>query len=237
MNPLNESSLHRTLASPSRLQILRLLYRKPLSVEEIAEKLKLQTITIRHHLQALVESGIVEYHEERSGSAGRPRAYYSIVKTPPSASFPRRQYQLLSESLLTALINELGINKTKAFLKKIGMSMGEEAVKQLESMHKVKSWTPKEYEKYIVTEYLEAEGAEPEVLEATNKKIVYRLHNCLFRELSLKMPDIMCDVLHESFHEGVSKAIGKDLKITRSTCMGHGDSYCEHICVWSAENK
>jgi predicted ArsR family transcriptional regulator len=113
--------------------------------------------------------------------------------------------------------------------------MGEEAVEQLESKHKVKIWTPEEYEKYMVKEYLEEEGSEPEVLEATSKKIIYRLHNCLFSELSRKMPDIMCDVLHESFHEGVSKAIGKDLNITRSTCMGHGDSYCEHICVWTAE--
>jgi predicted ArsR family transcriptional regulator len=79
---------------------------------------------------------------------------------------------------------------------------------------------------------LDEEGAEPEVLEVTNDKVVYRLHNCLFQELSTKMPEIMCDVLHESFHEGVAKTIGKDVQISRSMCMGHGDPYCEHMCVW-----
>jgi predicted ArsR family transcriptional regulator len=201
-------------------------------VEEIAKKLGLQAITIRHHLQALMEAGIIECHEERLGTAGRPRAYYNVAKKAPSASFPKRQYLILSESLINSMIEEFGINRTKALLKKIGTSMGEGAVRMLESEHNIKSWSPKDYETYLVRGYLEEEGAEPEMLEVTNNKVVYRLHNCLFQELSIKMPELMCDVLHESFHEGVSKEIGKDLKIDRATCMGHGDRYCEHVCVW-----
>lgn len=230
---LNESVLHRALASTSRMQILRLLYRGPASVEEIAKKLNLQTITIRHHLQALMEAGILECHEQRSGTAGRPRAYYNIVKAPASTSFPKRQYQILSESLINTLLEEIGIDRTKALLKKIGIGMGEAAVRSLESAHNIKSWSLKDYAKYLVGEFLQEEGAEPETLEATNDKITYRLHNCLFQELSVKLPEIMCDTLHESFHEGVSKAIGKGLKIDRVTCMGHGDAYCEHVCKWS----
>jgi predicted ArsR family transcriptional regulator len=198
----------------------------------MADKLNLQTITIRHHLQALMESGIIEFHEKRSGTAGRPTAYYNVIKKPPSASFPRRQYQSLSESLLNGMIEEFGTNKTKALLRRIGTDMGKLAVKQLESEHSIKSWSPKKYEEYLINEYLDEEGAEPEVLEVTNDKVVYRLHNCLFQELSTKMPEIMCDVLHESFHEGVAKTIGKDVQISRSMCMGHGDPYCEHMCVW-----
>jgi predicted ArsR family transcriptional regulator len=231
------SSIHRTLASSSRLEILKLLYRKPSSVEEIAEKLGLQTITIRHHLQALIEAGIVEYHEERTGVAGRPRAYYSIVKAPPTVTFPRRQYQLLSEILINGMIEKMGINKTKEFLREIGIITGKEAVKQLESEYHIKDWSPREYERYIVRGYFENEGSEPEVIETSNKRVVYRLHNCLFRELSIKRPDLMCDVLHESFHEGVAKAIGKDLKISRVTCMGHDDPYCEQVCVWASKKK
>ena len=234
---LNESVLHRALGSPSRAQILRLLYRGSLSVDEIAKNLDLQAITIRHHLQALMEAGIVECHEERSGTAGRPRAYYNIAKTSPSTSFPKRQYQILSESLINSMIEEFGINRTKSLLKKIGIGMGETAVKMLESEHNIKSWSPKDYETYLIRGYFEAEGAEPEILETAHNKVAYRLHNCLFQELSIKMPEILCDVLHESFHEGVSKAIGKNLKIDRATCMGHGDAYCEHIAVWSGIPK
>lgn len=237
MTPLDESVLYRTLASPSRMQILRLLYRKPLSVEEISQKLNLQAITIRHHLKALMEAGIVEFHEERSGSAGRPRAYYTIHKTFPSTSFPKRQYQSLSEFLVRGMVEELGVNKTKSFLRKIGIGTGEAAIKELGSKHNIKSWSLDDYKKYLIDEYLEGEGSEPELITSTNNKIVYRLHNCLFRELSAKMPELMCDVLHESFHEGVTKAIGKEIKITRSTCMGHGDPYCEHVCVWGLQKR
>ena len=234
---LNESTLYRTLASSSRIEILKLLQRGPLSVEEISQKLNLQAITIRHHLQALTESGIVEYHEERSGTAGRPRAYYSIVKTFPSTSFPKRLYQSLSESLISGMIEEFGADKTKIFLRKIGISSGEATIRELESKHNIKSWSLDDYKRYVIEEFLEREGNEPEIIEITNNKIVYRLHNCLFRELSAKMPEMMCDVLHESFHEGVSKATGKDVKITRSTCMGHDDQYCEHVCVWGRQRR
>jgi predicted ArsR family transcriptional regulator len=184
-----------------------------------------------------MEAGIIECHEERSGTAGRPRAYYNIAKTTPSTSFPKRQYQILSESLINGMIEEFGISRTKALLKKIGTSMGETAVRMLESQHNIKSWSPRDYETLLVRGYFEEEGAEPELLQTTSDRVVYRLHNCLFQELSTKMPEIMCDVLHESFHDGVSKAIGKDLKISRATCMGHGDPYCEHVSVWTHAPK
>jgi predicted ArsR family transcriptional regulator len=184
-----------------------------------------------------MEAGIIECHEERSGTAGRPRAYYRIVKTASVTSFPRRQYQFLSEYLINSMMKGFGKNKAEAFLKKIGIKMGEAAIRRLESEHNIKSWSSKEYEEYFVRKYLENEGAEPEVVETNANKIVYRLHNCLFSELSTRMPETICDVLHESFHEGVSKAMGKDLKIRRTTCMGHGDPYCEHTCVWSSKNK
>lgn len=233
----DDTGIYRTLASPSRMQILRLLYRKPLSVDQLAEKLNLQPITIRHHLQDLLESGIIEFYEERSGGAGRPRAFYRVVKSTKARSFPRRQYQFLSEYLIGSAMKVFGKVKGEAFLKNIGMKMGEAAMAKLEAEHEIKSWSLKGYEDYFVREYLEKEGAEPEVVEASDNKMIYRLHNCLFSELSTKMPDIICDVLHESFHEGVSKAMKTDLKMSRTTCMGHGDPYCEHVCVWSSKSK
>ena len=232
-----DTSIYRTLASPSRMQILRLLYRKPLSVEQLADKLSLQLITIRHHLQDLLESGIIEYYEERSGGAGRPRAYYRVIKTTTTTSFPKRQYQFLSEYLINSVLKVFGKTKGEAFLKNIGMKMGETAIRKLEAEHDIKNWSLKAYEDYFIRGYLEKEGAEPEVVETSGNKIVYRVHNCLFSELSTKMPNIICDVLHESFHEGISKAMNKDLKMSRITCMGHGDPYCEHVCAWSSKGK
>jgi len=87
---LIEAEAYRALSSRSRLDILRLLYRDSLSVDQIAEKLGLQPITVRHHLQSLVESDFVEAIEERAGTVGRPKIYYKLVKEPPLVSYPRR---------------------------------------------------------------------------------------------------------------------------------------------------
>jgi len=227
-----EAEAYRALSSKSRLDILKLLYRKPMSVEEIAENLRLQPITIRHHIQSLVEAGFIEAFEERAGSVGRPKIYYKIVKEPPLVSFPKRRYLMLSSFLINTLQFLLGANRSKKILMKAGFDMGENTARRLESEHEVREWSLKAYEQFFVRGYLEDVGAEPEIVEFSDKKILYRLHNCLFFELSVKMPEIMCDVLHESFHEGLVKAIGKEMKINRHTCMAKGDSYCEHSCEW-----
>jgi predicted ArsR family transcriptional regulator len=229
---VSEVEAYRALSSKSRLEILRLLYRKPLSVDEIAESLGLQPITVRHHLQSLEETGFIESYEERAGVVGRPKVYYMIAKKPKIVSFPKRRYLTLSSFLLSTLQFILGANRTKKILKKVGREMGKNTVKEIEFKHDIKAWSLKLYEDFFIKKYLKEAGAEPEIVESSDKRIVYRLHNCLFFELALKMPEMMCDVLHESFHQGLSDAIGKEVKISRLTCMGRGDPYCEHVCEW-----
>jgi len=227
-----ETEAYRALSSKSRHDILKLLYKKPMSVEEIAAQMGLQPITIRHHLQSLEEAGFIQAYEERAGSVGRPKIYYKIMREPPLISFPKRRYLVLSSFLINTLQFLLGANRAKKILRKTGLDMGENTARRLESEHEIREWTSKAYEQFFVRGYLEDVGAEPEIVEFSDKKIVYRLHNCLFFELSVKMPDIMCDVLHESFHEGLVKAMGKEMKITRQTCMAKDDPYCEHSCEW-----
>lgn len=230
---MSEKEAYQALSSNSRLGILKLLYKKPLSVEEIAKSLGLQPITVRHHLQSLEENRFIESQEERGGSVGRPKVYYKIVKTPAIISFPRRHYLTLSNYLINTLRQAVGAKNAKKLLERVGKAMGEEAIKELPSEKKVEKWSPKEYQEFFIKKYLEETGAEPEIIEATDKKVVYRLHNCLFFELAIKMPEVMCDILHESFYEGVANAMGKDMKVSRVTCMGKGDAYCEHVCEWS----
>jgi len=229
---LSEADAYRALSSKPRLEILRLLYRKPLSVEEIAKSLKLQPITIRHHLQSLEEAGFIEKNEQRSGVVGRPKIYYTIAKKPKIVSFPRRRYLTLSNFLINTLKFTLGTKRAQKLLRKVGIEMGENIIKKLELEHNIKEWSLKEYEEFFIKQYLKESGAEPEIVEVGDKKIVYRLHNCLFFEMALKMPEMMCDSLHESFHVGASRAMGEKVKISRATCMAHGDPYCEHACEW-----
>ncbi len=229
--PMSETEEYaRVLASTSRVEILKLLYKKTLSVEEIAKKLGLKPITVRHHLQYLSEAGLIEASEKREGSVGRPKVYYKATKAPQTFTFPKRYYQRLSRFLIDGLQLFIGEKKLKKFLTGIGMRMGESDVNQLKRKYNIEEWTPKDYIDLYIKEYLEESGAEPEIIEIKNDVVKYRLHNCLFFELASSMPEIMCDVLHESYHEGLSKAMGGMVTIKRETCMGKGDDYCEHTC-------
>lgn len=227
-----ETEAYRALSSKSRLDILKMLYKKPMSVEDLAQRLKLQPITIRHHLQSLVEAGFIEAYEERAGSVGRPKIHYKMVREPQIVSYPKRRYLMLSNFIVSTLRYVLGEDQAKKILKKAGVEMGENTAKRLESEHEIKDWSIKSYEEFFVKDYLEKVGAEPEIIEVNDKKIVYRLHNCLFFEMAVKMPEIMCDVLHEGFHEGLAREMGKNVRVDRLTCMSKGDPYCEHSCEW-----
>jgi predicted ArsR family transcriptional regulator len=227
-----EVKAYKALSSKSRMEILKLLYRKPMSVEEIANKLALRPITIRHHMQSLVESGFVDPVEERGRSVGRPKIYYKMLKEPPLVSYPKRQYLELTSFIINTLRTTSGEAQAKKLLRKTGFEMGVDTVKKLASEHGIGEWNLKAYEQYFIGGYLEKIGAEPEILEVSTRRISYRLHNCLFSEVSMKMPEIMCDTLHEGFHEGLIKTMGKEVKLERKTCMSKGDAFCEYSFEW-----
>jgi DNA-binding transcriptional ArsR family regulator len=54
----------RALADPSRLQIVDLLLREPLSVGTVAERLSIRQPQASKHLRALSEAGLVEVHPD-----------------------------------------------------------------------------------------------------------------------------------------------------------------------------
>ena len=71
----------RTLASASRLAILRLLRERgePMPLAEIAQGTHLHPNTAREHLDRLVMAGFVARTAESSGQRGRPRHRFALV--------------------------------------------------------------------------------------------------------------------------------------------------------------
>ncbi len=64
----------------TRKLILHLLSTQPMSVKEIAKKLSMEPIAIRHHIRVLRNSGAVEEWEHERGRVGRPIIKYRAVK-------------------------------------------------------------------------------------------------------------------------------------------------------------
>jgi len=198
----------------------------------MAARLGLQPVSIRHHLKALEEASIIESFEEEPKGIGRPRVLYQIAKKPEMVSFPRRSYLALSDFFISTAQFVLGERTARELLTRVGVEMGESTCKKLEAEHMIKEWTLKHFKEYFVKGYLEEMGAEPEVIKDNENSLVYRLHNCLFLELAVKKPDIICEVLHDSYHQGLSKGTGERLRVTRGKCIAQGEPYCEHTCQW-----
>lgn len=230
---MSEKDAFEALSSASRLQILKVLYRKPLGVNEISRLVNLKPITVRHHLQWLEKGGFIESFEEKGGTAGRPKVYYHIAKEPTRVVYPKRRYLELSALLIDVLQLSLGLKRANEILTIAGENMGESIIKDLESKYEIKEWTPEVFIDFFVKGYLEEVGSEPEVLEKDDNRVVYCVYNCPFFELSVNMPETMCDILHEAFHSGVANGMQERMKITQVTCMGHGDAQCTQDCIWN----
>lgn len=228
--------VYRALSSEARAEILRLVYQKPRDIEEMAESLKLQPVTIRHHVQALLEADLLEFHEERSGSAGRPKAFCTIAKTLPAVIFPARRYFELSKALVNSLRRILGEEKTQEILANVGRELGKETIKYLEAKNNISKWTSKEFAE-IVVKYFQEAGAEPEIVELSDNKLIYRLHNCLFSELSKEIPGLMCDIMHHEFQQAMLDSMHNEIKCVQTSCIGHGDINCEHVIEWAPKKR
>jgi predicted ArsR family transcriptional regulator len=229
--------MYRALSSKARMEIIKLLYRKPHDIEELAKKLELQPVTIRHHIQFLQEAGLLESVEQRSGAAGRPKTSYKLTKPLPTVAFPERRYMIFSSLLLDYMIKLVGKSKVAEVLSSIGQSMGKQTMDALVLQYKINKWTTKDFNETFVGEYLQDAGTEPEVVEINDNKVVLRLHNCIFSELAQKMPELMCEVAHQQFFQSVTNAMDNDIIHSHTACLGHGDEYCEHIFVWKGNEN
>ena len=223
--------VYSALSSEVRAEILKLTYQKPRQIEELAESLNLQPVTIRHHIQILLEVGILEFHEERNGLVGRPKTFFTIAEKPPAVAFPARAYFELSKTIVKSLRKSLGEKKTEEVLAEAGRELGRETIKFLEAKNDLSEWTAKEFAE-IVVKHLQEAGAEPEIVELSDNKLVYRLHNCLFAELSKVIPELLCDVMHHEYQQAMLDSIQANVKGIQTSCMGHGDVYCEHVIEW-----
>ncbi|MBI2183467.1 MAG: ArsR family transcriptional regulator [Thaumarchaeota archaeon] len=67
------------LASGPRLELINALASRPMRIPELAERLSLKEVTVRHHLRALMEVGLVKEEQSTRGKPGRPSAVYSIT--------------------------------------------------------------------------------------------------------------------------------------------------------------
>ncbi len=226
---MSATDLGKAMSSRSRLEILDLLSRKPMSIEELSQEVSLKTITVRHHVNMLKRIGLVEEHSEERRKIGRPVVRYQSAQKPMSIQYPKRQYELLSSILIRGIVDNLGREKAGHALKKIGREVGANLAREITSEKKIAHWDLESLKKHVVQEHLSQIGAIPEILEQDSKKVRFRMYNCVFSELARQYPDLICDKLDEGLMETLLKGTIGKASVDQMKCMAHDDKFCEYV--------
>jgi len=107
----------------SREKILRTLLAFPGStINDLANTVGINGISIRHHLTALEDEGLITSAEERHG-VGRPRFIYRLTEK-GNENFPT-SYLKLTKRLLESLNNRFSKEEVKGLLEEIGSSIAD----------------------------------------------------------------------------------------------------------------
>src|SRR5262245_64520111 len=96
---------------------------RPLSAQELADRLGLHANTVRLHLDRLRETGLVEAEAMHRGTVGRPQHLYSLAPGAPTLGFDPPAHALLA-GLLGALAEHVGATPEDAT--EIGEQWGAE---------------------------------------------------------------------------------------------------------------
>ncbi|HVP23435.1 MAG TPA: helix-turn-helix domain-containing protein [Conexivisphaerales archaeon] len=224
--PVDEVEVYRVLTSKSRLEIFRLLYGGPKGIREIADKLSLGMFTVRYHMKALESVGLIERYEIK-GRRGKPKAYYKVSEHPPLLTFPKREYQKFSDDMIQTFQRTLGEEQFKKAMWEMGHRNGANVLTSLAAEHGIGDWTVENYKELFVNRTLAESVGEPEIVEESADRLVYRVFSCPFKELAEKYPGYVCSTLEEGMRDGQMEATKGKLVIENVACLADGERYCE----------
>ncbi|MGA1975637.1 MAG: helix-turn-helix domain-containing protein [Conexivisphaerales archaeon] len=223
---VDEVEVYRVLTSKSRLEIFRLLYGGPKGIKEIADKLSLGMFTVRYHMKALESVGLIERYEVK-GRRGKPKAYYKVSEHPPLLTFPKREYQKFADDMIITFQSMMGEELFKKALWEIGHKNGSDVLTKAAAEKGISDWSVGKYKELYVNRSLAESAGEPEIVEESTDRLVYRIFSCPFKELAVKYPTLVCHILEEGLRDGQMEATRGKLVIENVACQANGERYCE----------
>ncbi len=223
--PDSQEFVCKVLSTRARRKILDILLNEgPMELKEIAKRLGLREVTLRHHLMLMEQAGLITSFEVSGGAPGRPKRKYKVRKSAYlDASFPKRQYLLLSDHLIDTLIEMSGKEEAKRLLRLVGKRFGEEIVSNVRNRKERGKISVNDLKEYIIPALAEL-GSAPSLYTEESGVVGIKLSNCIFYELALKYPDVICEG-HLSLFQVIADSLG-GYKAHQETCMAKGDEFC-----------
>ena len=172
---------------------------------EIATRVGLHPNTVRFHLAALINQGLVTQQSENRDSRGRPRILYRVV---PSRLYEgRHNYQLLAQVLVSYVTQANGQSRRRS-LTAVADHWGRRLAQQISPL--ARAQTPSTQ---LLVDALERVGFAPEV-QRTKNSIDILTHHCPFREAAEQNCMVVC-AIHLGLMQGLIKGLKAPLTVTR----------------------
>jgi len=199
-------------AKNTRERVLRtLLARERCTINELAEAVDINPISVRHHIVKLEADGLVTSEEERHG-VGRPRRQYFLTEG-GHEQFPTRYIRLTMR-----LLEQLKGTATPAFIRNLFTQMAEDMASDYRS--EVRD-LPIEGKLELVRQLLTREGFNVE-LEIQGDQYLIRESSCPYFHVGQDHPEV-CSV-----DQTLISAI-LNIPAQKVQCLLHGDSVCTYV--------
>ena len=200
--------------SSTRDNVLRtLLTRQRCTINELAEAVGINPISVRHHVTKLEAEGFVTSEEERHG-VGRPRRVYFLTET-GMEQFPTRYLRLT-----VRLLEQLKETLPEPMVDKLFAQVANDLVADYTSDLELEG-VPMEERLNIVQDLLKGEGF---TMEWERQEDGYHIRevNCPYYHVGQNHPEV-CAVDQTL----ISNML--DVPVEKVKCILDGDTYCTYI--------
>ncbi|WP_335872812.1 helix-turn-helix transcriptional regulator [Bacillus sp. 2205SS5-2] len=197
-----------TLSDPTRYSIYQYVLQKQteVTVQEVADEFHIHPNVARLHLSKLEDVEIIVSDLHKTGKGGRPGKVYMLSKQVVQLSFPKRDYQLLSDIALKALssLGDHGIQLLQEEGKKQGFEMIEDKLK-----HQKKNIQELDFQDKIelFRDISSSVGYFPRIKKENNGySLNFDIFNCPFKEKALHNSEQVC-TMHNAYLNGAFQAL------------------------------
>ena len=196
----------------TRDRVLQTLAKKPgATINDLAEAVDINPISVRHHLSSLQVEGLVQAQEEKHG-VGRPRLIYTLTEH-GMEKFPTR-YLRLTSRLLDQLKSSLPQPMVKKLFTEMAASLAEDYALQMQGLSM-------EERLELIRELLAEEGF---TVEWEKVKDQYRIHEitCPYLQIGQTHPEV-CTVDQTL----ISKMLA--VPAEKVQCILDGSAHCTYV--------
>ena len=193
-------------------KILQTLLRRPkITINDLAEAVGINPISVRHHLTNLQMEGLIAADEERHG-VGRPRLVYSLTED-GLESFPTKYFRLTTR-LLTQMKDSMPGPVVANLFSQIAEAMANEYSDQMKGLSM-------EERLDFVKEMLAQEGF---TVEWEKKGSEYQIHeiSCPYYQIGVTHPEV-CTVDQTL----ISRMLA--LPANKVQCILDGGTHCTYV--------